>query len=108
MNIILFILFTMIFFSVTAQEEGKTIDRAEQKLVVDSVCTILNANYIYPETARKIEVLLQDNLLKGVYDPLTDPEVFAGQLTNDLQSVSSDKHLWVGYNPEQIALLKKS
>lgn len=108
MTIILFILFTMIFFSVSAQEQEITIGSTEQQLVVDSVCTILNTNYIYPETAKKIEGLLRDNLSKGVYDPLTDPNAFAERLTSDLQSISSDKHLWVGYNPEQIALLKKS
>jgi hypothetical protein len=101
-------LFAMILPPVTAQEEGKTIDKAEQQLVVDSVCAILNANYIYPETAKKIEDLLRNNAMKGVYDPLTDPNAFAEQLTKDLQSVSKDKHLWVGYNPEQIALLKKA
>lgn len=108
MILILFVLFALILPPVTAQEAGKTIDKAEQQLVVDSICTILNANYIYPETAKKIEDLLRDNFAKGVYDPLTDPDAFAGQLTKDLQSVSNDKHLWVGYNPEQIALLKKA
>ncbi len=111
MNGMFLILFTaclLILVPATAQEQEKAIGKAEQMLVVDSICSILNANYIYPETAQKIEVLLRDNLLKGVYDPLTDPDAFAGQLTKDLQSVSNDKHLWVGYNPEQIALLKKS
>jgi hypothetical protein len=103
-----FMLFALILSPVTAQGQNKTIDKAEQQLVVDSVCAILNANYIYPETAKKIEDLLRDNLMKSVYDPLTDPNAFSDQLTKDLQSVSNDKHLWVGYNPEQIALLKKS
>lgn len=106
--LILFALFAMILTPVSAQEQRKTIDKAEQQLVVDSICSILNANYIYPETAKRIEDLLRENMMKGVYDSLTDPDAFAGQLTKDLQSVSNDKHLWVGYNPEQIALLKKS
>lgn len=108
MILILFMLFAISLPPATAQEQEKTIDKAEQQQVVDSVCTILNTNYIYPETAKKIENLLRDNMTKGVYDPLTDPNAFADQLTKDLQSVSNDKHLWVGYNPEQIALLKKS
>ncbi|MDD5694244.1 MAG: S41 family peptidase [Bacteroidales bacterium] len=108
MILILYMLFSTMLLPVNAQEQEKTVDRAEQQLVVDSVCAILNANYIYPETAKKIEDLLRANMMKGVYETLTDPEAFAGQLTKDLQSISNDKHLWVGYNPEQIALLKKS
>ena len=51
MIVILFMLFALILPPAIAQEQGKTIDKAEQQLVVDSVCVILNANYIYPETA---------------------------------------------------------
>lgn len=67
--------------------------------VVQSVATILNNEYIYPETAAKMADHIQAKL--NDYDAAADVYAFADALTSDLQAISKDKHLRVGYDPEQ-------
>ena len=50
--------------------------------------------------------LITKNYKSGNYNTLNDPMAFAEQLTNDLQSISKDKHLRVRFAPEQIAEMR--
>lgn len=106
------VIFSLFFIAalgyLTAQEEQVTIDRNEQKLVIDSVVSILEKNYVYPETAMKMNDLIIKNLNDGKYEDLTDPSDFSNRLTNDLVSVSNDKHLGVVFAPRTIAMMRKS
>jgi hypothetical protein len=91
-----------------SQTTPAPVDQQEQALVVDSIATILNNNYVYPETAAQMGKLIRQNLKESRYESLTDPNEFADKLTEDLQSVSHDRHLWVRYGPRMIAMMKNA
>lgn len=89
-----------------AQSQSVLIDAAEQKVVIDSVTKLLNDTYVFPEVAKKMGVLLQDNYKKGLYTSINSAPGFAQRLTEDLRSISKDKHLSVGFNPKMVQELR--
>jgi len=76
-----------------AQEKEAKIDKAEQKEVVANISDILNKNYVFPETAKKMSTYITEKLNKGDYLELTSPQEFASQLGEDLREISKDKHI---------------
>lgn len=81
----------------------------EQKIeVITNIAKILNDNYIFPDKAKEMEMLIKQKLSAKEYDNLTDPMQFSEQLTKDLRSISKDKHLGVMYNPKEASELSKS
>ena len=78
----------------------------ERSTVVDSVNKLLMENYVFPDVAEEMAELLKSKLGEGAYDEITNPQEYASILTADLQSVSKDLHLRVGFNPEQAMRLR--
>ena len=60
---------------------------------VFKVCACLEENYIFPDVAKKSSIYLRDELQKGAYDAMSDPDTFAQAVTADLRLLSEDKHL---------------
>ena len=89
-----------------AQENVSPLSTTERSEVIDSVCRLLNDNYVFPEVAKKMTSLITKNKNEGFYSSINDPMAFADQLTSDLQSVSKDKHLRVRFAPNQIAEMR--
>jgi C-terminal processing protease CtpA/Prc len=94
-------------FSGWAEEKKPAISKQEQEEVVEIMCNLLNKNYVFPETAKKMSALVLKKLKKGKYKHLTSPREFARQLQVDLRSVSKDKHIRVVYSPEAIRRRKQ-
>ncbi|PKA83395.1 peptidase S41-like protein [Ulvibacter sp. MAR_2010_11] len=86
-----------------AQNESKPLTLKEKTEVVDSVSNKLASTYIFPEVATSMGDKIKGNMEKGVYATLNDPFEFANRLTEDLQAVSKDKHIRVGFDPRGIA-----
>jgi hypothetical protein len=74
------------------------IDAATRATVVEGLIKLLNENYVFPETAAKMEKALRDHQEKKDYDQITSPTAFAETLTSHLQEISHDKHLRVRYS----------
>lgn len=92
--------------ALTAQNAPNPLTKAERSEVVDSVSRLLNDNYVFPEVAKEMSQLITKNLEAGKYSSHDDPMSFGDKLTEDLQSISHDKHLRVRFAPEQIAEMK--
>jgi hypothetical protein len=75
------------------------LDRKTQASIIDSVTAALQEEYVFPAVAEKMKILLRTNLKEGAYGEITDPTRFAERMTEDLRSVSHDKHLGVRYLP---------
>ena len=86
-----------------AQTDSEVIETKEKKEVVDSISSILNRSYVFPDVATKMSELLKKNLNAKKYAQISDPNEFAEVLTADVRSVSKDLHLRVQFNPEGIA-----
>ncbi|HUU06212.1 MAG TPA: SgcJ/EcaC family oxidoreductase [Patescibacteria group bacterium] len=100
----LFALFMLIFLGqgCLPQSQPSPFGGAEKKALVDAVASILQKQYVFPDTARKMGELIRKNLKAGKYAVLDDPRAFAIKLTEDLRSISRDKHLGVRFAPESI------
>jgi len=94
----------MLIATVTrAQDTATTLTPQEQKTGVDSVGSKLNKSYVFPEVAKKMVENIQNKLHNGNYKSIKDPQEFATKLTEDLQTISNDKHLRVSFAPQRIA-----
>src|SRR6476661_5246978 len=80
------------------------VDSATRSAVIDALVKELNDSYVFPDTAKKIESDLKARLAKNEYDSISSSQKFATKLTEDLQSVSHDKHLRVRFSPNIIAI----
>jgi hypothetical protein len=91
---------------VSAQDKPQAIGADEKKALVEAVVPILQKQYVFPDVAKKMGDLIRKNLKAGKYLPIDDSQAFAIMLTNDLQSISHDRHLGVRYAPERILEMK--
>jgi C-terminal processing protease CtpA/Prc len=89
--------------NILAQEIDNNLTHQIKTITIDSIGKKLKANYVFPEVAGKMAEQIEVNLQKGNYNSIEEPQEFANKLTEDLQSVSKDKHLRVVFDPERIA-----
>ncbi len=84
------------------------LDAATRQAVIESAIKHLNENYVFPETAKKMEAALRERMQRGEYDNITSAPAFASALTAHLQEVSHDKHLRVFFTGNGNPLLGAS
>lgn len=77
------------------------VSAADRQAILDGVVAALHETYVFPEVATKMEEHVRARLAAGDYDALTVLPEFTDRLTRDLQSVSRDLHLRVGWAPER-------
>jgi len=70
--------------------------------VIATAIKKLNASYIFPETAKKMEAAIHERDGKHEYDSITSGRKLAQALTEHLQEVSHDKHLRVRFSYEPV------
>ncbi|HEY8561064.1 MAG TPA: S41 family peptidase [Pyrinomonadaceae bacterium] len=102
-----FVLLPEAFAQQGARQTDMTIDAATKKQVIDAVLKELNDRYVFPEVAKQMEASIRQRMAGKEYDAITSAEEFAKKLTEDLQSVSRDKHLRVRYSEQTIPVRKR-
>jgi len=90
-----------------SQEKEIKLTKVEQEQVVKKISKILDDNYVYPETAKKMSSHLSGKLKKGGYKKITSPGEFAEQRGKDLREISKDLHIRVGYDPEMVKRMRR-
>jgi hypothetical protein len=84
-------------------ETGKTaIDATTAAEIVQTLSEKLRANYVFPDIAEQICERLQKHLDDGAYRNLTEGRRLAYVLTQHLQEVNQDQHLWVRWHPQPL------
>ena len=73
------------------------LDEAERTRVIDGAAKLLDEYYLYPDVARKVSVKLEALRGHGEYRGITDGEIFAIRLGDDLVGLSGDKHIGVDF-----------
>jgi hypothetical protein len=71
------------------------VDQATRLEVIDTLIAKLNANYVFPDKAQQVEVVLRRHQRGGKYDGITDGSQLAKQLLDDIEGVAHDKHMLV-------------
>jgi hypothetical protein len=85
------------------QANPPSLTNGEKKAVVDSLCKLLDAYYIYPTVGTKMASFLSHQLSQGSYDTLSDPQSLAIQLGKDLLSISHDEHFNIVFDPAWVS-----
>ncbi len=83
-------------FAQTAQPG--VIDVATRRQVIEDTIKTLNDAYVFPETAKQMELAIRNRVERKEYDDIADGRTLANRLTQHLQEVSHDKHLRVMFN----------
>ncbi len=104
--VLFFALFQIIVwlpYSSTAQSPNNQlpdmpIDTVTKTQIINDLTKELNDSYIFGDVAKNMESKVKQNLQNKAYDSITSSRQFAQKLTEDLQSVSKDKHLSVKFS----------
>jgi len=78
-------------------QEDMPVDAAKRAEIIDSVTSTLNRAYVFPDVAKEMEQHVRELLKKHEYDTISSTNQFTQKLSEDLRSVSNDKHLNVSY-----------
>ncbi len=114
-TILLFVLFTLIFslstlpsLAQTKEEaaEPPALDAKMRAEVVKGVGELMVKLYIFADKAKEMEALITKKLQEGQYDKIDDVQAFARALTEDLRSVTKDRHIRVIYGPEIVKRIR--
>jgi len=81
------------------QPKAPALDAAQKQAIVDEIATLFNSNYIFPETARKVEEALRAKLKSGDLDKVTAAPDFARAVAAVILEMSKDRHTGFSYNP---------
>jgi retinol-binding protein 3 len=73
------------------------LDEAERSRLIEGAARLLDEFYVFPDVAKKTAARLEAQQQRGDYRGITDGEVFAARLSDDLKTLSGDKHFGVDY-----------
>ena len=76
-------------------QPAPVLDDAARTKIVQEAARLLEERYVFPDIGKKCGDHIRAQLAEGAFADLTDPGVFARKLTEELQSVSHDKHMRV-------------
>jgi len=107
--VIVLLLVTILYSPIAFSQEPKvpTLDAAKKQAVVNEISSLLNKNYIFADTAKKMEERIRERLKNGDYDKLSGAPEFARSVSQDLTAVSKDRHLGFAYAPEAAANIRR-
>ncbi|MFC4930941.1 S41 family peptidase [Massilia sp. GCM10023247] len=88
------------FWQKTGAHPEAVLDRAMRVNTIDTLVAKLNAHYVFPDKAKKMEAVLRQRLQEGKYDGISNGYRLARQLTADIHGVVRDRHLKVGFHPK--------
>ncbi|HEX9171813.1 MAG TPA: S41 family peptidase [Telluria sp.] len=75
--------------------KAPVLDAAGRGQLIDALARELNARYVFPDVAKKLETALREKHQRGGYDSASSAQEFAAMLTTDLQELGRDRHLRV-------------
>jgi retinol-binding protein 3 len=75
--------------------ESPVLDAESRALAVESVASIVEVNYPWPDTARMIAEHVRGRHASSAYDTISTLRDFAMALTRDLRAINGDLHLGV-------------
>ena len=90
----------LLLSSVPAFAQSGVITAAQREAAIDGILKVLLENYVFPEKAAEMDAAVRARHARGEYDEITNGQVLAGRLTDDLRAVCEDLHLRVLFSAE--------
>lgn len=78
---------------------AKTLDLATKDTVINNLVREMNARYVMPEVAKKIESALTTWRREDTYKSIEDPTIFAAKVNEVIKANVTDAHLRFRYSP---------
>lgn len=102
-------IYTLLIFCVTnfssllcaGADEERVISSPATSLVIEQVLSVLESNYVYPDTARKMRDYVKENILAGKYQKVSSSKDIIKILQSDLRFVSKDGHISLHLNKDR-------
>jgi hypothetical protein len=91
--------------SLDSSNEGSTkiaVDEAQRSRVIDGTMRLLREFYVFPDVAKRVSTKLKAQNVRGAYRNITDGEILAVRLTDDLVALSGDRHMGVDFFTEVV------
>jgi retinol-binding protein 3 len=79
--------------------ESTALDAASRALAVESVASVVERNYPWPDTAQMIAAHVRGRYASNAYDTFSTLAELANALTRDLRAINGDVHLGVRDGP---------
>lgn len=92
---------TALFASGFADAQGLP-DRKNMREAARAIAEAYERLYVFPDMGKKMADLVRGKTEAGQYDAIKGGRELGQQVTQDLQTLSSDRHVWVTYSPERI------
>jgi hypothetical protein len=83
-----------------AMQPDRAIDAAERAKLLADLAASLESHYVFLDKAQAMNADLRARETRGEYAQITSAQAFAKKLTEDLRSVTNDKHLGVKYSAQ--------
>jgi hypothetical protein len=95
LHLLLFITVLIVFILTQScsVQSGKTITEKRIETLIDSISIFLNQYYVFPEIAKRIEVQLKNDYVKGHFSKIKNDEEFAEKVNLEMKSIANDLHL---------------
>jgi hypothetical protein len=78
------------------------LDEAHRGRVIDGAAKLLTESYVFPNVGRTTAEKLRRQQKQGAYRGITDGRIFAVRLSDDLRTLSGDKHVAVDFFRESM------
>jgi hypothetical protein len=82
------------------QNQERKMDAKQIKVLVDSLCSAMNREYVYPDKAVLISNKLKSKFRKGSYNKAKNNFELGMLLSDDMQQVFKDGHLSIRFDPQ--------
>ena len=82
-----------------AEVEEITLDAVARDRVIENAAKLVDEFYVFPDLARRMSAALRMRRKRRDYRAITDGDVLATRLTDDLRAVSHDRHILVRFSP---------
>jgi retinol-binding protein 3 len=100
----LVLLFTVLL---AQDDQAPTLDAAKKQAIVDEIAALFNKNYIFAETAKRVEEALRAKLTAGDFDKLAAAPDFARAVSAVILEVSKDRHTGFAFDPAMAGDLRR-
>jgi hypothetical protein len=105
--IIVAILALWVSLALGQDAQAPTLDAAKKQAIVDEIATLFNKNYIFAETAKKVEEALRAKLKAGDFDKEATAPDFSQAVSAVILEVSKDRHTGFSFNPAMAEDLRR-
>lgn len=105
LSVILWCLLALMSTSAVAQVpvsamEIPRFDKATVVKLADSLASLYESSYVFPDTGQKIADLLRKQNSDGAYDKIESPMDLSDAFMKDIRSITPDLHLSIHFDPE--------